>query len=184
MALDIHEGRRFLEVCWPHDLSCAVWRLPWTLHLWPTHWLVDFATVDLCLPYVPRMRQFVAVVFSLTVWLAASQHCNLEETGLLDHQAEAGRACCPGSEHGCNIDGCKVVESSAYRLSESKALVALPALLECCCYLCHVLVAPPTEATLAVKVRIAVEQIKPWVLAWHFERRTVAVPGAPALIFA
>jgi hypothetical protein len=136
------------------------------------------------LPLVPSLRNLIAVVFALTVWLGAAQHCNLEAAGVFDHQTETGRACCPGSEHGCNFDGCDVVESGAYRLSDSTALVALPASLECCCYLCHVLVAPPSEAALAAKVRVVVERIKPWVPAWHFERRTVAAPGAPAVILA
>jgi hypothetical protein len=133
---------------------------------------------------VSRFRQVFAAVLALTVWLGATQHCNLEAAGVFDHQTETGRACCPGSEHGCNVDGCKAVESGAYRLSDSTTLVSLPASLECCCYLCHVFIAPPSETALAVKVRVAVEQITPWVPSWHFERRSVAVPGAPALLVA
>ncbi len=148
------------------------------------HRFVDSTSFSHWLPLVPSLRNLIAVVFALTVWLGASQHCNLEAAGVFDHQTATGRACCPGSEYGCNVDGCKAVESGAYRPSASTALVALPAPLECCCYLCNILVTPPTEVTLAVKVRVAVEQIKPWVPAWHFERRAVAVPGAPALILA
>lgn len=150
----------------------------------PCHRLVDSLASADCLSEVSRLHTVFAAFLALTVWLGASQHCNLEALGVFDHQAEAGGACCPGSEHGCSADGCKVVESGNYRLSEAKALVALPALLECCCYLCHVLVALPAGAALAVKVRVAVGQMKPWVPAWHFERRAVAVPGAPALILA
>ena len=131
-----------------------------------------------------RFRQIFAALLVLTVWLGASQHCNLEAAGVFDHKAESDRSCCPSSEHGCNTDGCRVVESGSYRFSESKAVVALPSSLKCCCYLCHVLVASPAEATLAEKVRTAVERINPWVPSWHFERRSVAVPGAPALILA
>jgi hypothetical protein len=116
--------------------------------------------------------------------LGASQHCNLEAAGVFEQQTETHRACCPDSNHAGNTDDCRVVESGAYRLSESNAVALLPASLVCYCYICHVLVTPPTEATLAVKVRTAVERIKPWVPVWHFERRSVAAPGAPALILA
>jgi hypothetical protein len=148
------------------------------------HRVVDSSVFPHCLTIVSRLRQIFAAVLALTAWLGASQHCNLEAAGVFDLHTETDSACCPGSEHGCNTDGCRVVESGSYRLSESKAVVALPSLLECYCYLCHVLVTPPTEATLAEKVRTAVERINPWVPSWHFERRSVAVPGAPALILA
>jgi hypothetical protein len=146
--------------------------------------LLDSALFLHWLPRVPRLRNLIAVVFALTIWLGATQHCNLEAAGIFDHETETGRVCCTGSEHGCRVDGCMEVESGSYRPSASTTLVALPATLGCCCYLCNVLVTPPTEVTLAVKVRVAVGQIKPWVPAWHFERRAVAVPGAPELILA
>jgi hypothetical protein len=135
-------------------------------------------------PDVPRLLQVIAALLALTVWLGASQHCNLEAAGMFGDQTETDRACCPDSKHGCDTDGCQVVESGAYRLSESNTVVALPASLVCYCYLCHVLVTPPTEAMLAVEVRAVVQLIKPWVPVWHFERRSVAIPGAPALILA
>jgi hypothetical protein len=136
------------------------------------------------LALVSRLLQVTTAVLALTVWLGASQHCNLAAVGLFDHQSETDRTCCPGSEHGCETDGCKAVESGAYRLSASTILAALPPSLECGCYLCHVLIYLPTETTLAAKVRVAVERIEPWVPAWHFERRAVAVPGAPTGILA
>ena len=151
---------------------------------WVHHPLVDSAGFAHCLAVVPRLLQVVAAVLALTVWLGASQHCNLKAVGLFDHQTETDGACCPGSEHGCTTDGCKVVESGAYRVSASTTLAALPPSLECGCYLCHALFFPPTETALAAKVRVAVERIEPWVPAWHFERRAVAVPGAPTGILA
>jgi len=130
------------------------------------------------------LRQIIAVVFTLTVWFGASQHCNLEAAGILPHQEESSSGCCPNSTQGCHVDGCMVVESNVYRHTDVDSSVAVPGPLECECLLLVALIAPHADERLAAHVRTAIDRIQPWVHDWHFERRTVAAPGAPASILA
>ncbi len=130
------------------------------------------------------MRNLIAVVITLTVWLGASQHCNLEAAGILTHHEESCASHCPDSLDGCHTDGCHVVESSAYRVSASSSLVAVPSLMACDCLICLSLVAPPFDDALSVWVLTSIDRVQHWVPAWHFERRTVAAPGAPSSLIA
>jgi len=133
---------------------------------------------------VPRLRQLIAVVFTLTVWFGASQHCNLEAAGILTHEDESSHRCCSNTTPGCHVDGCKVVESNGYRHTDVDSSVSVPAPLEYECMLLLASLAPDVDECLSAHVRIAIDRIQPWVHEWHFERRTVAAPGAPARILA
>jgi hypothetical protein len=148
------------------------------------HRLVDSSVLAHCLAIVLRLRHIFAAVFALTVWLGASQHCNLEAVGILSHQEEGGTTCCPSSTDGCHTDGCKVVESAAYRVATNSTSLLVPDFAICGCLFCLSLVVPPSDDALCASVRTSIDRMLPWVPTWHFDRRTVAAPGAPSFLAA
>ena len=142
--------------------------------------MVDSAWFSHCLPLVRRLLGIIAAVLTLTGWLGASQHCNLEAAGIFGHEDGTGKACCPNSLEGCT-DGCPVVETATYRVAEKSASFVVPQFAVCKCLHCAALIPPFSAEALNETVRHTLGEIRPWVPAWHFDRRTAAVPGAPAL---
>lgn len=133
---------------------------------------------------MPRLRNFIAVVFALTLWFGATQHCNLEAAGILAPHEESTNGGCPISADVCHGDGCGLVESGAYRASDSDASIQAPVLAVCGCLLCVSLVCAPSGDVLTDSVSAPIDRVQPWVSNWHFDRRTVAAPGAPSFVGA
>ncbi|MDI1250029.1 MAG: hypothetical protein PSV13_14295 [Lacunisphaera sp.] len=120
------------------------------------------------------------MAITLTLWFGASMHCNLEAAGFLAEHEPARTGCCPAATDDCHMDGCKVVESAAYRSTNLGDLVVAPDLLACLCQLGVYRLFPPSSELIDATAKVATQEIRPWVPVWHFERRTVAAPGAPS----
>ncbi len=129
---------------------------------------------------MPKLRNLIAAVFVLTLWLGATQHCNLEAAGILGAHDVHDTACCPGSTEGCHSDGCKIVESAAYRGADANNLSVAAAVTAFGWEPCPALSIPSTDDALAVAAKVSIERLHPRVPSWHFDRRTVANPGAPS----
>jgi hypothetical protein len=129
---------------------------------------------------VPKLRNLFAAVIVLTLWLGATQHCNLEAAEIFGAHDAHDTACCPNSTGGCHADGCKVVESAAYRGAEASDLSVAADVTAFCWVLRPAPSIPPTGDALALAAKTSIERLHPWVPIWHFDRRTVANPGAPS----
>jgi hypothetical protein len=128
------------------------------------------------------MRRMLPLLslFMLAVWLTATQHCALEQVGLLkstclDHCA---------SDQGSHKDGCSTVEDASYKLSGNSLTVAAPTLVQCMCFLClhHTALARPIEQSFSI--RDSSREDRDWIASWHFVRRGAPLPGAPSLFLA
>ncbi len=129
---------------------------------------------------VPKLRQFLVVVFALTIWFGASQHCHLEAAGLLTHGEHDGGGCCARTAPDCHADNCDLVEDATYRAAESAPVVLAPAIVECDWLTASAWLASPPRDALPVSDHVVFRTIPPWVPSWHQSRRTVALPGAPS----
>ena len=120
----------------------------------------------------------MVAVFALTVWFGSSQHCNLEASGIFADHEDQDVGCCPTSNGDCDSDGCNVVEAAAYRSAEASHALVAPDLV----VLALTVLVDPAHDPLLLAVRATGERVEPWVPMWHFDRRTVAVPGAPDVL--
>lgn len=128
-------------------------------------------------------RNLLTVLFSLTLWLGATQHCNLEAAGILTPHAESGpeNGCCAGTDDGCAADGCESVENGAFRNGSDGATLDVP-VFSCCDFLvCLNLDPRPAEVAASSAWLTDFERPLDWVPTWQFVQRAALSPRAPSL---
>ena len=124
-------------------------------------------------------RSFV-VLFTLTIWFGAARHCTLEAAGVLaDSEAGAG-VCCPDSIDDCHADGCKLVESVAYRTADAGLPILAPGVVDLSWLFSLAWPVSFRDDAGSASVRASWDLARSWRPAWHFDRRSVAAPGAPS----
>ena len=129
---------------------------------------------------MPKLRNLFAALLVLTLWLGSTQHCNLEAAGILSARGEHDSTCCPNTSEGCRSDGCTVVESAAYRSADAGDALVVPDTALSYWVDCFAPAITMPADNIAVAPKALTARLRPWVPAWHFDRRTVALPGAPA----
>ena len=119
-------------------------------------------------------------LFMLAVWLTATQHCALEQAGLLKNACSDH--CVADQES--HKDGCSTVEDASYKLSGNSLTVSAPNLVQCMCFLClhRAALARPVEQPFSIGDSSREDQ--DWIASWHFVRRGAPLPGAPSLFLA
>lgn len=126
------------------------------------------------------MRRLLPVIslLLLALWLPATQHCALEDTGLV---AQTCQDNCAGGNS--EKDGCRIVEDGAYKPATNILKAPAPSLLACVCFLCL----QPAPQVLADGQFLPGEQVQrseSRIAAWHFVRRAAPLPGAPSAAIA
>lgn len=117
----------------------------------------------------------------VAVWLLATQHCGLEAAGLLAQGCEQadGQHTCGETEH--VVDGCHLVEGTAYKSNNVSVKVPAPQLVASLC-LSWVNVAPPAiEQSRATALTSHLERPRDWVPIWRFVQRAALPSRAPSL---
>ena len=124
----------------------------------------------------------ISVLMLLAFWLAATQHCGLEASGIIP-------CTCQNEQNGCASkgdldDGCHVVEHSAYKLSGDAVKVPAPELAAC-------------DSLLFLRVAFSDAMLEPvvspvgtidrpfdWITRWQFARRAALPSRAPSVLCA
>lgn len=123
-----------------------------------------------------RLSTFICVLF-LAMWLAATQHCNLEAAGLIEKNCEED---CGLSM--ANSDGCTVVESASYKAASPCVKAPSPDLQVVALFL-FVQVSSLADAAEPISGSVAsIERPRDWVTSWHFVRRAAPLSRAPSLV--
>lgn len=125
-----------------------------------------------------RLLPFFSLL-ALALWLPATQHCALEQAGLIantcpDHFSEGSSL---------DKDGCSSVESAAYKPAGNTFKVPAPSLLACVCFLC-LQPAPLVSVEGSQLPGELVQRSESRIAAWHFVRRAAPLPGAPSAVIA
>jgi hypothetical protein len=119
-------------------------------------------------------------LFTLAIWLTATQHCALEQANVLNDT-------CPthcGMDKAAQSDGCSSVEGVSYRLSSDTLKVPAPNLVQCVCLLCLHRAALDEPSELSVSIGGSSQRDRDWIASWHFVRRGAPLPGAPSMLLA
>jgi hypothetical protein len=121
----------------------------------------------------------IAVVGLLGLWLAATNHCRLEQIPALSFLP-----CCEkggsSQDDDCQTDGCASVEDGLYKTENNQVQVVTPVFA-----LIPFLVLPGQNAAPGLEsVREALPNLAPPELpkSWQFSFRAAAPPRAPALV--
>jgi len=122
----------------------------------------------------------IAVVL-LTIWLPATQHCGLENAGLI--AADASATCCESAAaaHSCAHDACQTVEDGLAKPALTSLKISAPRLLACVAFLCPRLLTADVPAG-APRASFLAARPRDWVPGWHFARRAAPSPRAPSLV--
>jgi hypothetical protein len=112
----------------------------------------------------------------LILWLPATQHCALGESGLV--APTCGGGCSQGPTEAPDL--CSTVEAGAYRPAANILRASAPDLSA---RPCHVVVAESSLAAFSAQVvfpATVLERPREWTATWHFVRRAAPAPRAPA----
>ena len=140
---------------------------------------LTFQNRHVCSRFVQLLRKSLAL-WTVALWLLATQHCGLESVGLFAQNCEQA-----DGQHNCgtgtHYDGCQVVEGASYKTSNGNVKVAAPALapdfhLFCICLLNPV----PTELAVKPSWQYS-DRPRIWVPNWSFVQRAALSPRAPSL---
>jgi hypothetical protein len=127
-------------------------------------------------PVPVKWLKTVAVFGLLACWLAASNHCRLEQIPSLGFLT-----CCdqdngpPTQDKDCETDGCAAVESGFYKLEDGQTWVSAPPLALLSLLLPHFSAQVPPAATIIPDV-----VSPPLPVPWQFSFRAAAPPRAPS----
>jgi len=126
------------------------------------------------------MRRMLPLLslFTLAIWLTATQHCTLEQANVLKNTCPAN---CATGQAGHN-DVCSSVEGDSYKLSSSTLKVPAPNLVQCMCFLCLHRAAVEEQSEQSFSIGDSSQQARNWIASWHFVRRGAPLPGAPSLL--
>jgi len=140
---------------------------------------LTFRTRHVLSQFVQLLRKCLAV-WTVALWLLATQHCGLESVGVLAQSCEQ-----PGGQHDCStgthFDGCQVVEGAAYKSSNNSITVAAPALVSDLHLLALCLVNPVSPELVVKPSWQYADRPRAWVPNWSFVQRTALSPRAPSL---
>lgn len=128
------------------------------------------------------MRRMLPLLslFTLAIWLTATQHCALEQANVLKNTCLAN---CATGQAGHN-DGCSTVEGYSYKLSGNTLKAPAPGLVQCMCFLCLHRAALEGLSEQSFSISDSSQQARNWIASWHFVRRGAPLPGAPSLLLA
>jgi len=108
----------------------------------------------------------------LALWLVATHHCQLEDVPGLAFLRCASTA--PTSSH-CEGDSCQIVESAAYRISDTRAYVVAP-------WVALIMPAVVLEDSATAERTTAFETLPPELpQSWQFISRTALPIRAPSI---
>lgn len=125
----------------------------------------------------------MALVLVCILWIAASNHCELEAAGFVPGATGAeADTCCPHSSGGCDEDICGVAENAP--ILWGAKIVTVQAPVVCGCHVC-LFSLEFAEPALPTDLRSAgPEPWLDWLPAWQFERRAVLPARAPTKLRA
>jgi len=134
--------------------------------------------------FTARVRRIIPFIASLllAIWLPVTQHCGLEEAGLIPSEPmhEASAQCC--DENGpCTHDACSIVESGYVKFNGDSLKVPLPHFVSSAFFLC-LRIALPALREDSILATTACERPLDWVSSWSFVRRTAPLSRAPSLL--
>ena len=120
-----------------------------------------------------KLHKVTALVF-LVLWVPISAHCYLEEVPGLEFLKCASDT---AERSNCDGDGCCLVESGFYKISDASGCVAVAPVLAV-----NVLVPRVDEAPVAGRGSAVFESVSPELLqSWQFNLRTALPARAPSL---
>ena len=118
----------------------------------------------------------------LTLWMPATQHCDLEAAGLIATHTDANENVDCGTSHTpCPSENCQVIEDGGYKPSGTLAKVSSPSLLACVFSLC---LQPAALDAVHESVTPVVARENPlsWVPTRHFVRGAAPLSRAPSAV--
>jgi len=124
----------------------------------------------------------ITVLLLLALWGPATQHCDLEATGLLSaHAAHEGSTSCSDSHSPCPFESCQIIEEGSYKPASSWVKTSSPSLLACVFSIC---LQPAALDALHESVTpvVALEHPLSWVPTRHFVRGAAPMPRAPSVL--
>lgn len=122
----------------------------------------------------------IAVFWFLAVWLAASNHCRLEQVPGLNFLS-----CCeqgdgvPGQDSDCQTDGCAAVEGGFYKAGDRQPALSPPVTV------LAISLAPSLDECRQVTpscFRVSAFPPPELPVTWQFSFRAAASPRAPSLV--
>jgi len=122
-----------------------------------------------------RLSHLLSLIL-LTVWLPATQHCNLEAAGIIATQCTDG---CKSDAQ--SSDGCGIVEAGLYKISGDAVKAIAPNLLASNLFLWvrFIGLVDRPESTRAPSEPF--RRPLDWVTAWNFVRRAAPPCRAPSV---
>jgi hypothetical protein len=126
-----------------------------------------------------RLFSILSLLLAVT-WLPATQHCLMEEAGLITG------TCAENCEQDASAkDGCGTIESGFYKPTVGSLRVLAPALLAVAIsYLSFDLVQTEATGVPVIAPSDSFERPRDWASTWHFVRRSAPSPRAPSVSFA
>jgi hypothetical protein len=111
------------------------------------------------------------------LWMPLTAHCALEASGIFDQKTDS---CCD-HENDCSESPCSMVAEGKYSPATNSVTVPVPEFnaWDSAALVRIAIVVAPTEA---VALRDSLERPPDWVVNWHFVRRAVGSPRAPAIV--
>lgn len=141
---------------------------------------IDFASPVVRLVFMRRVGSLIALLL-VTLWLPATQRCELVAAGLLEPDvAQDGSKCgCPPGTP-CEKDDCQNLEQNLVPPTSDQLGVVVPEAVLCTCHICLRSLEPSPAAVSATGQRFFVD---PFEVArpWQFQRRAAPAPRSPTL---
>ena len=135
---------------------------------------------------MPRIPSFLLVMFALTLWLGAAQHCNLKAAGFWPKSTvdETKKVDDSGTGEDDATDPCESIENGAFLDVMSDTDLVMPADLICeTLSFAELVVTKPADEFAAVYLSLACRECE-WLPDWHFQRRAAPPSRAPAWLAA
>lgn len=128
------------------------------------------------------MRRMLPLLslFTLAIWLTASQHCALEQANVLE--SVCSDHC--GAGQAVHNDGCGTVEDASYKPSGRSLRLPAPNLVQCLGLLCLHRAALERPIERSPSIGDSSRRAENWIASWHFVRRGAPLPGAPSFYLA
>jgi hypothetical protein len=111
------------------------------------------------------------------LWMPLTAHCGLEAAGVFEQEADS---CCD-HENDCAESPCSMVAEGNYSPATNSVTVPVPE-FNAWDSVALVRIAIVVAPTKAVAWPDSLERPPDWVVNWHFVRRAVGSPRAPAIV--
>ena len=141
---------------------------------------IDFAVPAVRLVLMRRSGSLIALLL-VTLWLPATQRCELVAAGLFPPNiAQDGSKChCPPGTP-CGRDDCQNLELNLAAPTADQLGVVVPEAVLCTCHICLRSLELSPVAVSAARPRFFLESFE-LARPWQFQRRAAPAPRSPTL---